>query len=92
MVHKVNVRIKLQATATRWVNHGDHPSVNKLPEEAQLPPGNNKDVWGCLPGPQGIQCFPPNTWIIDIGGNTFAVDDQYYLDYYEEVIDADNHD
>lgn len=90
MVKQVKCRLKLEITATEWVNHGDHPIVQRLPPEIQLPPGNNKDVWGYL----NNRVFPPHTMIIDSGGNTFAVDNQYYNDYYEEIVEktpnADN--
>lgn len=88
MVKIVKCRLKLEITATEWVNQGDHPMVQRLPDDVHLPPGNNKDVWGCMRQPNGSTTyFPPHTMIIDTGGNTFAVDNQYYSDYYEEIIE-----
>lgn len=85
MVKQVKCRNRIEITATEWVNHGDHPFVEHLPDEVSLPPGNNKDVWGCIKGPKGINCFPPHTMIIETGGNTFPVDNQYYTEWYEEI-------
>ena len=87
MVEQIRCRIKMEVLATEWVNHGDHPAVQRLPEQIQLPPGHNRDVWGCIQTSKEIKCFPPHTYIIEVGGNTFAVDKQYYEDFYEPIVE-----
>lgn len=81
MVEIVDLQIKLPVKGTKWISHGDHPSVQRIPDNLQLPNGIDRNICGLL----GNNVFGPNTWIIESGGNVFPVDDNYFNDYYSII-------
>jgi hypothetical protein len=81
MVLKYNCQIKIPVIATRWEKHGDHPNVLETPPEVNIE-GAEKHRVGMLPTPQGHTAFVGPVWIIDSGGHTFPVDDNYFNEYY----------
>jgi hypothetical protein len=81
-------RLKLEITSYIWNKMGDHPRVVEIPEQVrnQLPPEVHSTHGAIINGNQ-VQVIPPGSRLIECGGNFFAVDHQYYQDYYEEMPD-----
>lgn len=78
-----NCTIKMDITATRWEKHGDHPNVQHVPDNVNID-GVDKSLLGMLSDPYANKntIFAGPIWIIDSGGHSFPVDDNYFNDFY----------
>ncbi len=81
----VNCRLKLEILATRWEKHGDHPRVMHVPDHVNISGVEDRSKLGCVEHNNQTSIFAGPIWIIDSGGNTFAIDDNYFMEYYEII-------